>query len=74
MSRQLKNGKCSCWAKVNKELGKHETALTYAWGMGGTTYLEVATHYDGEKNRGIAKKMFASFCPFCGGKLKRREK
>lgn len=69
MSRQFKNGTCSCWRKVNNTLKEHNTQLSQSFTISGHMYLNVATEKI-EKSRKQPKAIIASFCPFCGQKLK----
>ena len=71
MSRQLKNGKCSCWAEVNKQLDKQGTnsELSQSFTFTGHHYLQVRTE-NKVKSRKSPKTVLASYCPFCGEKLK----
>lgn len=71
MARQYKNGKCSCWKKLDAELEKQEagTELDITWSFTGRTYLKVATvRVDGKRKSPVS--VIASHCPFCGAKLK----
>jgi hypothetical protein len=73
MAKQYKNGKCSCWAKVDRELQKHGCKLSTGFSFDGHNYLSVETYrVQAETRRRVVapKKVYASFCPFCGGKLK----
>jgi hypothetical protein len=69
MSRQFKDGRCSCWKKVNENLDEFGTCLSLAFSMTGHIYLEIGTERsDGQP--GSARSLVASYCPFCGAKLK----
>lgn len=70
MSKQYKNGKCSCWRKIDKELSKYNTTLSYVYHFDGGVSLLVATHKTSDAKPGNrARSVLASYCPFCGGKL-----
>lgn len=75
VSRQLKNGKCTCWAKVDKELDKQGTTseLAQSFTFTGHHYLQVKTE-NKNKLRKSPTTVFASYCPFCGKKLKEPKK
>ena len=70
MSRQFKNGSCSCWKDVDKQLSKQETGseLDLFFTFSGRVYVKVAT-YRTDNKRKPPKTVLASFCPFCGKKL-----
>ncbi len=70
MTRQLKNGSCSCWKTINKQLVEHNTRLSESFTFSGHTYLQIATEKIDSKVRKPTKLMLASYCPFCGSKLK----
>jgi len=70
MSRQFNNGTCSCWKKLGKELEKHNTQLVTDFSFRGHRYLNVSVAKVDSKKRLPAKRVFASFCPFCGEHLK----
>ena len=72
MSKQYKNGKCSCWKAVEKKLATYGTGLTTSFTFDGYTYLNIQT-CKLDMSPGLPKSIFASYCPFCGGKLKRPE-
>ena len=71
MSKQQKNGKCSCWASVNRRLKSSETelSLSFTWTNPTHYYLQVATERTDGNNRKKKKTVLASYCPFCGKKL-----
>jgi hypothetical protein len=69
MSRQYKNGRCTCWAKCDKELVKHGTRLATAFSFSGKHFLELGTERT-DGRRKPAKRIVCSYCPFCGAKLK----
>lgn len=69
MSKQAKNGRCSCWDQVNKSLEETGDELTKWFSFSGHHYLEIATSKI-VKSRKKPKRVFASFCPMCGAKLK----
>ena len=69
MSKQLKNGKCSCWKPIDNELEKNGCGIDYSWDFSGKTYIKVATHRTDNKRK-PPMSLYASFCPFCGEKLK----
>lgn len=69
MSRQMKNGKCSCWKTIDKKLSEHNTRLSQSFTFTGHLYLNVGTE-NIEKSRKSPKTVIASYCPFCGEKLK----
>jgi hypothetical protein len=69
VSRQFKNGTCSCWKKVDANLGEKGTRLERLFSIGDHQYLAIATErMDGK--RSPPRRIVASFCPFCGSKLK----
>lgn len=69
MPRQYKNGRCSCWKEADRALGEHGTQLRYSYLMTGGVLLNVATE-NKTKSRRKPKSILASYCPFCGAKLK----
>lgn len=69
MSRQFKNGTCSCWKQVDEQLGKEGTALVKAVSFMGQLFLELRTERIDEKRK-PPHRIVATFCPFCGKKLK----
>lgn len=69
MSRQFKNGKCSCWQQVDARLKKEGSSLARAFNFAGQEFLEVKTQRDDEKRKPPAR-IVCSFCPFCGSQLK----
>ena len=69
MSRQFKNGTCSCWKQVDERLSKEGTALVKALTFHGHQYLELWTERIDTKRK-PPHRVVASFCPFCGSKLK----
>lgn len=73
MSRQFKNGKCSCWKKIDKQLREDDSCLDFSWDFSGKTYLNIATHRTDGNRRKTAKRVLASYCPFCGSKLESGE-
>ena len=68
MSRQFKNGTCSCWKQVDKLLDKEGTALVKTLTFHGHQYMELLTERI-DQRRTQPKRIVASFCPFCGKKL-----
>jgi len=69
VSRQFKNGTCSCWKPLQKELGKQGTGLELAFSLTGKFYLQVQTmRTDGKRKPPV--RVVCSHCPFCGAKLK----
>lgn len=68
MSRQYKNGKCSCWAKLDKKLEEADCAVDYGFDFSGKTYMAIRTFRT--KGRKPPVSVFAAYCPFCGEKLK----
>ncbi len=75
MSRQFKNGKCSCWDQVNKKLDEAgaNAELVQSFSFTGHHYLQVKTD-NKNKSRKAPKTVLASYCPFCGKKLKEPKK
>ena len=69
MSKQFKNGTCSCWEQCNRELAKHNARLSGSFSLSGHDYLNVATE-NIVKSRNRPKTVVASYCPFCGKKLR----
>jgi len=69
MSRQFKDGRCSCWKQVNDELEKHGTLLATSFTLSGHEFLNIETERTDGKRK-PPKRIVASFCPFCGQKLK----
>lgn len=71
MSRQFKNGKCSCWNDVDKQLDKAgaNARLALSFSLNGHHYLQVKTE-NVNTSRKAPKTVIASYCPFCGTKLK----
>jgi hypothetical protein len=73
MTRQFKNGSCSCWRQCDKELAKGGTELDVAFSWDGHQYLPIKTiRIDGKRNP--PKTVLCSYCPFCGAKLKEASK
>ena len=72
MSRQFKNGKCSCWDRLNKILKGHNAELDISFNFIGEHFLNITTNKINSRLKGNKKRVFASFCPFCGCKLKRK--
>jgi hypothetical protein len=69
MSRQLKSGRCTCWAECNKKLLDEGTTLSTVFTFSGKEYLEIVPERtDGKRKK--PKRIVCSFCPFCGKKLK----
>lgn len=53
-SRQFKNGKCSCWDKVEKKLKEEGCRLDYGFSFTGHPYLKVSTErVDGKRRPAI---------------------
>jgi len=69
MSKQYKNGRCSCWKSINETLRKEGSQLGFSFTMTGHEYLQVTTENVG-KSRKKPSIVVASHCPFCGSKLK----
>lgn len=70
MSRQYNDGRCSCWKRVDKLLGERDGAkLSITFTLTGHHYLQVKTEKI-SKSRKAPKLILASYCPFCGEKLK----
>lgn len=58
---------CDCITSVNAQLAPHNTKIVVPmWALSGiyTPFIETAKL--DTKQRGKAKALFASFCPFCG--------
>ena len=68
MSRQYKNGKCSCWAAIEKKLEETDDAIDYSFSMDGRVYLQISTFR--VRGRGRPQAIVATYCPVCGEKLK----
>ena len=75
MSRQTKNGQCSCWKDVDKQLeaANANARLVQSFTFTGHHYLQVKTE-NLNKSRKAPKTVIASYCPFCGKKLKEPKK
>jgi hypothetical protein len=68
VSKQFKNGRCSCWKQVDDELGKKGVQLAKAFNLAGHEFLEIKTERtDGKRKQ--PHRIVCSFCPFCGSKL-----
>ncbi|MBB3453939.1 redox-regulated HSP33 family molecular chaperone [Rhizobium sp. BK313] len=62
---------CTCVETINEKLKEHNTRLTQAWVLGGTTHPGLMLQTDQiETGRGKPKAvaMFLTYCPFCGTK------
>lgn len=58
---------CDCIESVNVELAKHNTKLVVPmWTASGRLTPFVETTKLDTKQRGKAKALFATYCPFCG--------
>lgn len=58
---------CNCIDSVNELLKPHNSELVHTLGFGGTPCRTVIqTSKIASKQRGQAKAMLATFCPFCG--------
>jgi hypothetical protein len=69
MTRQFKNGTCSCWKPFQKKLDEQGTDLELAFSLSGKVYLQVQTmRTDGQRKPPV--RVVCSHCPFCGEKLK----
>lgn len=69
MSRQFKNGACSCWKQVDEKLSKEGAELAKAVSFTGHLFLELRTERIDDKRK-PPRRIVASFCPFCGKRLK----
>lgn len=69
MSRQYKDGSCSCWKSVNKTLEELGGRLSERFSLSGHRYLSIETEKINSSNRNKPAAV-ASYCPFCGNKLK----
>ena len=69
MTRQYKDGSCSCWKRFEKELDKYGSAFEFAFTITGKHYLEIKTiRTDGKRKP--PWRVVCAFCPFCGSELK----
>lgn len=63
---------CDCIAKIDEHLSQYNTKLNAALGViDGQIYLlgvKIETYKINTKQRGPAKKVVATYCPFCGEK------
>lgn len=58
---------CDCLENVNIELAEHNTKIVVPmWTASGRLTPFVETTKLDTKQRGKAKALFATFCPFCG--------
>lgn len=65
MSKQYKNGTCSCWKQVDDQIPEGES-LDVGFNLSGHEFLKIATHRADKKRK---SNIYASYCPFCGKKL-----
>lgn len=69
MSKQFRNGACSCWPSVDYRLEKQGGCLDTSLDMEGHVYLNVGTCAVFGKPQRKVPRVVASFCPFCGKPL-----
>ena len=75
MSKQHKNGSCSCWDQVDQTLAEQNTRIGRSFGgLTGRHYIMIVSEKVDTKKRGKPRSIMASFCPFCGKKLKSSKK
>lgn len=69
---QLPDGSCSCWQLVQEHLKKSDGELDFTFDLSGHCYLPIRTkRKDGSRSRKPVQTVVASYCPFCGCKLKK---
>jgi len=57
-------GTCDCIARVNKEMASFNTKIHLPWFGPQQPFVETIKADDSK--RGKPRKLFASYCPFCG--------
>lgn len=69
-TKQYKDGRCSCWRKVNKELDRVNAMLLLTFGLDRLSHHYIGIATVDAKTLKPSAPVLALFCPFCGGKLK----